>query len=204
MPLPLSDQIMVFSADTGHSEPGTNLGAVLPSFTDTERDAISSPKDGAMIFNTTDNEMQLFFNDQWNGSVYGEMFQVNNIVATTINTMDVFEDVVNFSTGEMKETAFASSTLTTGQAGTYLVTFSACIENSTNVTYEMAVKIDGTVRDESHTCATIATGGNDVSMSGSFILTIAASKDIKLVIANKTNTANPTIIDASVNIVRIR
>lgn len=136
---------------------------------------------------------------------YGNMFQVNNATPTTINTVDVFEDVVNFTAGEVEQTTFASSTLATGSISTaYLVTYSACIQNSTNVTFETAIEIDGTVRDESHACATIATGGNDVSLSGSFILTIGANKDIKLVIANKTNTANVIVVDASVSVTGIR
>lgn len=136
---------------------------------------------------------------------FGCMFQVNNAVVTTINTQNVFEDVLNFTTGELEQTTFGSSVLTTGSvATTYLVTFSACLENSTNVTYELAVEVDGVVRDESHTCATIATGGNDVSLSGNFILAIGASKDIKLVVANKTNTSNVTVLDASLSIVGIR
>ena len=205
MSLPDEDQIIVFSADTGNVKTGSDLGVVLPSFTTTERDAISTPKNGAVIFNSTDNELQSYHSGQWNGSAYGEMYQVNNAVVTTINTVNVFEDIVNFTVGELKETTFSSSTLTTGLiTATYLVTYSACLDGISNKTYEVAVKVDGTVRDESHSCVTIATGGRDVSVSGSFILTIGDEEDIKLVIANVNDSTNVIIVDASLNITRIR
>jgi len=192
-----ADEPIIFVADDG---------VVMPLRTTTQRDAISDPQDGAIIFNTTDNELQYYHSAQWNGSTYGNMYQVNNVAATTINTIDVFEDVLNFVTGEIKEITFASDALTTpsDETNAYLINYTACIDGLTNTTYEMAIEVDGTVRDESHSCATIATGGKDVGLSGGFILTIGASKDIKLVIANKTGTNNIIVVDASVTMTRIR
>lgn len=178
-------------------------GLIVPSRTKTERDAIADPQDGSVLFNSTDKEINYYANNQWNGSASGNMYQVNNIVVTTINTKDVFEDVHNFVAGELKETTFASSILTTGNIQyQYMITYSACIVGSTNTTFEMAIKIDGVIRDESHSCNTIATGGSDVSMSGNFILTIGELKDIVLVMANKSSTSNAIVLDASVSIVR--
>lgn len=201
----LSQRIMVFSEDSGNVEIGDETGAVFPPFTTTERDAVSSPKDGAVIFNTTDNELQTYHSGQWNGSAYGNMYIINNVTATTINTKDQFEDVLNFTQGELKEVTFGSDTLTTPDATiTYEISYSACLAGSTNTSFEVAIEVDGIVRDESHSCTTIATGGNAVSLSGTFILTVGALKGIKLVVANKTNTSNVVIVDASVVVTRIR
>ena len=180
-------------------------GLVVPNLTTTERDAISTPLDGAVIFNSTDNELQNYHSSQWNGSVYGGMYQRDNAVVTTINTVDVWEDVLNFSTGEVKEASFASSVLTTGGiTATYEINYFACVDDSTNRTYETAIEVDGVVRDESLSCTTIPTGARPDSMSGGFFLTIGVNKDIKLVIRNITDSSNVTVIHASVILTRIR
>ena len=180
-------------------------GLIIPIRTTTERDAIVDPQDGAVIFISTDDELQIYHSAQWNGSAYGNMYQRLNAVVTTINTVGVFEDVLNFTAGELKETTFSSSVLATGDiTATYQISYGACISGSTNKTFESAIEVDGAVRDESASCATVATGGNDVSLGSSFILTIGPNKDIKMVIRNATDTSNLTVIDASVSITRIR
>ena len=65
MPLPLSDQIMVFSKDTGNSEAGTDLGAVFPPFTTAERDSIAGPKEGAILYNSTEEVFNGFIGGSW-------------------------------------------------------------------------------------------------------------------------------------------
>ena len=227
MALPDANMLLTLSDDTGNVEVKSNLkadagtitrvdadepiafvaddGIIIPSRTTTERDAITSPPDASVIFNSTDNELQIFHSSQWNGSAYGNMFFRDNVTVTTINTVDVFEDVLNFGAGELKETTFASDTLTTGNiTATYSIGYAVCIIDSTNTTYETAIEIDGTIRDESLSCTTIPTGGNPDSLGGTFILTVGALKDIKLVIRNVSNTANVTVIHASVVITRIR
>lgn len=135
---------------------------------------------------------------------YANMFQRDNAVVTTINTVNIFEDVVNFTTGEKKTITFASSTLTTGNASeTYLIQYDACIDDTTNKTYEMAIKVGGIIQNESLSCTTIPTGGNPDGLGGNLIKTIAANKDIKLVIRNITDTSNVVVVHASVSLLKI-
>jgi len=136
---------------------------------------------------------------------YGGMFQRDNAIDTTINTVDVWEDVVNFSTGELEQTSFAASVLTTGDiATTYKIDYSLCIDNGTNRIYETAIEIDGVIQDESISCTTIPTGGRPDNLGGTFIKTVAAGKDIKLVIRNLSDTTDVLVVHASVSIVGIR
>ncbi len=227
MVLKAEDMIATYTADTGNFKADSDVkltagtftrntadepikfvaddGIILPSRTTTQRDAITSPPDGSFLFNSTDNELNVFHSSQWNGSAYGNMFQRDNATATTINTTDVFEDVLNFGAGELKETTFASDTLTTGSiSATYLIHYAGCIDDSTNNIYETAIEVDGTIRDESLSCTTIPTGGNPDNVVGTFILTIAANKDIKLVVRNRSTSQNVTFVHASVVITRIR
>jgi len=62
----LFNRIMVFSEDSGGPETGDEVGAVFPPFTTTERDAIVTPKLGAGIYNSTQDDMNFFFNNKWN------------------------------------------------------------------------------------------------------------------------------------------
>lgn len=191
-----ADRAIKFEADKG---------IVVPSITTTERDAITSPDNGAIIYNSTDDEMNFFYNSQWNRSTYGNMFQRDNATFTTINTVNIWEDVVNFVTGEVKEVSFASSTLITPSdtTGTYMIQYNACIEDGTTKLYELSIEIDGTIHDASLSCLTIPIASNPASLGGSFIATIGASKSVKLLVRNTTNADDILIINSSVSLHKI-
>lgn len=140
------------------------------------------------------------------GPVYGNMYQRDNGAATTINSLGVFEEVLNFLSGELKKVTFDSSILTTpddGRSHPYNLSYSACVANGTGKTFETAIEVDGTVRDESLSCTTIPVGGNPDGIGGGFPLTIGPNKDIKLVIRNLSGNQNVTVIHASMMLTRI-
>lgn len=84
--LPIAGRIMVHNSPNGANiGDGSSAGAVLPPFTTTERDAISSPKDGAMIYNSTQDFINIFFQGAWQIFKYSN-YEEENTQATTTST----------------------------------------------------------------------------------------------------------------------
>lgn len=82
-------------------------------------------------------------------SIHGEMYLHDNVVVTTINTVNVWEKVLNFLTGMVDRVTFATSRLTAQVPGRYLV--QATISSASaavNQTLEIGIAKNGTVVDK--------------------------------------------------------
>ena len=145
--------------------------------------------------------------DEWNFSedhhYYAEMAQNGNSNVTTINTQDVWEEVDNFSTGDVSGWTFGGGgdlTAGTNSAGKYMVVYTVSAQSAAATQdFEMAISIDDSIQNDClvsrHFSAT--TTGN---AGGVCILTIAAAEVIKLEVVNRTSTQNITIEDANVSL----
>lgn len=60
-------------------------GVIIPSRTETERDAIADPQNGAVIYNSTYDCIDYYFNSKWNAfdPVFGVMYLAGNATATS-------------------------------------------------------------------------------------------------------------------------
>jgi hypothetical protein len=160
--------------------------------------------DGTMAAATVDQLLTVngSFEPAENG--FGNMYQKDNATVTTINTVNVWEKVENFSAGALRKCTFATNTLTTpAHAGSYKI--SATISSSAasaNKIFEFAIYVEGVE----------AVGGivrrkfssTDVgTMAVTCVATLAASDTVELYVRNITDTTNHTIVHSSVSLFRI-
>jgi len=136
---------------------------------------------------------------------YGEMYQAGNANVTTINTVNVWEEVDNFSTGDVRGITFADSDLTisAGSDGTYLVIYTVSADSAVAAKdFEMAISIDDGIQSECTTSRTFAstTTGNS---GGQCILDLTATDVIKLEVRNTTDDNNVTVIDSNISLHKI-
>jgi len=80
---------------------------------------------------------------------HGEMYQNDNSTATTINTINVWEEVGNFSGGELLNVSFANDSLTVATAATYHIVVSlSTAAASPNKNFEFAISVNDTIVDK--------------------------------------------------------
>lgn len=89
MSLPDEDQIVVLNADTSNLKTGSDRGVVLPSFTTTERDAVSTTKDGAILFNSTSEEPNFFFDGEWRAFIERPLQDTVGTTPFAVTTEDI-------------------------------------------------------------------------------------------------------------------
>ena len=139
---------------------------------------------------------------------YGGISVNGGVAATTINTQNVWEQFLGFTTNDSSQGATPDHTndhITVGQTGIYLINIAASFSGGINATYEVEVKKNnGTVDITNvHIERKLSAGGDIGSASPSGIVSLTAADTIELWVRNTTNTDDVTIKDASMTIVRI-
>ncbi len=63
----------------------TTKGVLIPSMTTTQRDAISTPATGLIIYNTTSNRLNFYFSGSWRELVTNGVLTASRVVITDSN-----------------------------------------------------------------------------------------------------------------------
>lgn len=126
-----------------------------------------------------------------------EMFISDNGSATTINTVNVWEEIDNFTAGETKGCTVSGSDITINTDAIYLIVASiSATAAATNKVFQFAASIDNVIQAHIQIERKFAT--TDVgSMSINGILTLLESEVVKLEVRNITDATNITIKHAN-------
>jgi hypothetical protein len=129
--------------------------------------------------------------------VDAEMYQDDNAIATTINTVNVWEEVGNFVQGDIVGWTFTNGghlTANAGSGGEYDLTTSISAQiASTNKTFEFAVSINDIIQDKCTIERRFST--NDVgAIPMTCLLNISDGDVIKMEVRNLTDNADITFI----------
>jgi len=133
-------------------------------------------------------------------SKHAGMYQNDNATATSITTVDVWEHVVNFTSGLLLGWTHSAGSLTasTGSSGIYLLVASvSSAAASINKDFEFGISINDTIQAKSISKRRYSSSDTG-SQSVSCLLTIADGDIIKLEVRNLTDATNVTIIDCNV------
>lgn len=129
----------------------------------------------------------------------GEMFQQANAVETTINTVDIWEQIVNFNAGDLSFVTFASDTFTVQTAGDYLCNASITA-NATNASqnFEFAFSINDAIQTKSVQHRVFTTASGNIGIVA--LLALAEDDEVKLEVRNTDNSNNVLVTNANYNI----
>lgn len=129
----------------------------------------------------------------------GEMFQQANAVETTINTINIWEQVINFSQGELSFIAFATNTFTIQTPGKYLCNTSITANAVTaSQDFEFALSINDVIQAKAIVPRNFSTTSGNLGITS--ILTLAEDDEVKLEVRNLTNANNILVTHANFNI----
>lgn len=140
---------------------------------------------------TTNGAGTVSFADSGSLLDYGEMYQNDNATATTINTINVWEEVNNFSSGELNGVTFANSDLTVTKAGKYHLNASISgIPQTANHTFEFAVSVNDNIITKTKNKRLFSSTSDSGSISLNGILNLSANDVVKLELRNLTTGTN--------------
>lgn len=125
-----------------------------------------------------------------------------NGVATTINTVNVWEHVQVFSNaGPVSGVTFSANSFTVADAGVYRVTYSvSATAPSNNQTFEYAFSVDDAIDNSSILRRKINSITDAGAISMTTFLDLSASEVVKFETRNITGTANTTFTHGNINI----
>lgn len=124
---------------------------------------------------------------------FGEMYQTNNAVATTINTVDVWEQIVNFSEGLVEGVTVASSAFTVPKDGKIQVFWGGSTAAAgVNKTFEIAPSKNDVMQLKGPIGRKYSTVDIGAS-AGPMVLDVVAGDVIKLEIRNITDNTDVTV-----------
>lgn len=130
---------------------------------------------------------------------HAEMWQNDNAVVTTINTVDIWEEVNNFSSGLLESWTHSAGALTVGSNAGGNYGCSAAISSAsagTNQVFEFSFSVNDVIQekcDDERKYSTVDTGAQPVRCD----LALVAADVVKLEVRNVTSAANITIVDAN-------
>lgn len=129
----------------------------------------------------------------------GEMFQQANVVETTINTVNIWEQVINFSEGEISFVTFATNTFTIQTAGKYLCNAAITANAVTsNQDFQFAFSINDAIQAKTTIPRNFTTSSGNIGMTA--MLTLAVDDEVKLEVRNVTNANNILVTHSDFNI----
>lgn len=133
--------------------------------------------------------------------IYADMYQRGNTNDTIINTVNVWEQVGNFSSGTLKNATFGSNKITNNVAGVFLVNYSASAGagGAGTGSYEFSLNVGGVIQDNCFSKVTYLAEDGIKNMAGSCIVTTNSPASFALNVRNKNNTNNILIREADVN-----
>ena len=140
-------------------------------------------------------------------TLHGEMSIDESSTATTINTINVWEEVnaTDVVTGDLNGWTYATGDLTAGasSAGTYLLSASISASGTGGDTLQFAASIDDAIQSDCKSTHEVNSGGDTASVSLHCITDIAASDVVKLEMRNTSGTNNITVEQMSFAMTRI-
>ena len=140
------------------------------------------------------------------GAAYAEMYQTANSTATTINTVDVWEQVLNFSGGETCNCSVASSAMTLGvnAHGKFHVAASVSgVPDAVNQVMEFAISVNDVIATKTTQSRKFSSTTDSGSVAIVAILDLADGDVVKLEVRNTTGDSDFTVQNANVNIGKI-
>lgn len=124
-------------------------------------------------------------------SIYGEMYQTDNAVATSIAVADTWYPVVNFTEGHTGGLTFASS-LFTLTAGDWIVWAAISFAGGSNTNVQFTIGVDGTA-DEKHQVERRLSSSDVGAMALCGIVEATEGQTLGLQVKNITSTAGVTV-----------
>ncbi len=156
----------------------------------------NSPDDAGDYPGAVSSNVQLM-NTNHNFRAYGEAYIHNNVTVTTINTVNVWEQITGFTAGELKDVTFSSDSFTAKVKGKYqCIVALAGTSAGTNKIFEHAVSVEAAIIDKSsipRKYATIDIGALPVSA----ILDLDVDDVVRLEVRNITDANNYTANDCN-------
>lgn len=137
---------------------------------------------------------------------FGEAYQTGNSTATTINTVNVWEEVDNFIAGENQGVTVASGTMTvdSGQGGVYSIAVALSgLAGAANNIYEFAFSVNDTILTKSIGSRKFASTTDAGSVSLNCLSNLSAGDIVKLEVRNTTSASNFTVVNSNMTIQRI-
>ena len=146
-------------------------------------------------------------NSEWvtKAQYCAEIYQNDNSTETIITTVNVWEEVDNFSSGVLNGWTHSTGDLTagTGTSGTYLAIASiSSSAASVNKDFEFAFSVDNSIQAKSISKRRYSNSDTG-SQSISFLTTIDSLDVVKLEVRNLTDATNITVIDCNVTITKV-
>lgn len=130
----------------------------------------------------------------------GEMFQNDNAVVTTIDTLDVWEQVLNFSVGEIQFTTFDSDSIQVTNSGRYQTICSVSMKmvSGGSKDIELAFSINDAIQAKTRIERNFDTSLGAVTITG--VLNLSSDDIVKLEVRNRADTVNILVVHSSFNI----
>ena len=153
---------------------------------------------------TTDDNTNIYFLTQKDSTnevmkrdyqpTYGSLGITGNLVATVINTVDVYE-ILSFigSTAPLKKTVQTTTTLTPNTSGVYEITYNLAIRPdvlATTKLWETAVFVNGSTITASVMCIQTTDADELGMISNSFMYSHTSGEVLDIRIRNRTNDTN--------------
>jgi hypothetical protein len=134
---------------------------------------------------------------------HGSMTQSGNSTDTTINTVNVWEQVLNYSAGLLDNATFASSAITIGLDGDYDVTWTCGASvGATNKVFEFSVSVNDVIQDNltiPRKFATLDIG----AIAGTGLLRLHQGDVLKFEARNLTDATDVLVVNSTVTAHRI-
>lgn len=153
---------------------------------------------------TTDGAGTISFVDIASLETFGEMYQTDNTSDTTVNTVNVWEEINNFSVGELQYVTFANSDLTIGALGEGQHTVSCSLSGVPlilpNQIFEFAFSVNNVIQTKTKMSRkfTSTTDVGTVTLRG--ILDLVENDVIKVELRNTSSDNNFEVHNANVSL----
>lgn len=132
---------------------------------------------------------------------HGEMYQAGNAVNTVINTVDVWEEVANFSEGLSHNFMFVFNTLVCGRDGDYELNWSCgAVSIVADKVFEFSISVDDVIQDKFTKQRTFSNTTNSGAMAGVGLLSLTVGQVVKFEVRNITDAADILIVSCDVMI----
>lgn len=134
---------------------------------------------------------------------YGEMYQNDNVIVTTVTTQDVWYEIGNYGVGELQNVTFSSDSLVIGSdhSGIYQLDVTLSGTGSiANQSFEFSVSVNDSIitkTKQSHKFTT-TTNTEEVSLTG--LLDLSGSDYVKIELRNTSGTGNFTVENSNLTI----
>lgn len=141
-------------------------------------------------------------------TAYGNLYVRGNATATTINTINVWEQITVFTTASASKDVTVDPTedhILINNTGDYQINLSVSFSGGANDTYEVLVKKNNGATDVDPLIITSKMGGSGdvVKSAANGIATLTAADTLEVWVRNTDTTANATFIDASLSVERL-